>query len=385
MIPDMPTIAQLVAVLERIAPARYAEPWDNVGLLLGDPDEPLRSLRALLTIDLTGAVMDEAIRAGAGTIIAYHPPIFSALKAITPTVDKGSLLLRAAREGIAIYSPHTALDAINGGVNDWLLELSVPGGAAGIARRKPIAPFQRTGSAKLVFFTPAGTEDQLVDALSAAGAGVIGAYTNCSFQTPGTGTFLGDKTTKPALGQAGVYEKVAEVRVEMVVPTAKAAAVIAALRASHTYEEPAFDLIVLNPVGDPAIGSGRCATLREPISVQAIAESVRQRLGVARVRVALPEGAMADSHRVSTLGVCPGSGGSLLAQPGAKDLDCFVTGEMTHHDVLAAIGRGTTVILAGHTNTERGYLAEYAKKIKAAMPAAEPIVAAKDRWPIVEL
>lgn len=380
----MAKIAELVAALERIAPSRYAESWDNVGLLLGDPGESLRSSRVLLTIDLTGAVMDEAVRLGVGAIVAYHPPIFSAIKSLTPGVAKGTLLLRAAREGMAIYSPHTALDAVVGGVNDWLLEKCVPGGDGGgrtgaIAARRPIAPHQRGGQAKLVFFTPRGTEDRLVDALSAVGAGVIGDYSNCSFQSAGEGTFLGGAGSNPTLGSRGVYEKVEEVRVEMVLPLSKAGEAIAVLRREHSYEEPAFDLVSLEAVGDPAIGSGRVAGLSAAVSVAELAATVRRNLGVERVRVALPEGGAAETTMVRTLGVCPGSGGSLLSEPGACGIDCFITGEMTHHHVLAAVERGTTIILAGHTNTERGYLARYAERIGAMMAGVEAVVSGVDR------
>ncbi|MGP1345485.1 MAG: Nif3-like dinuclear metal center hexameric protein [Phycisphaerales bacterium] len=383
----MPTVAQLVHALNSIAPPTLAEPWDNVALLLGDPEAQLASNNILLTIDLTHAVLEEAQSTNAAAIAAYHPPIFTPIKSITPAAPKGELLLRAARAGIAIYSPHTALDAVTGGVNDWLLEQSIPNHASTIRHRRAITPHTPTPHAKLIFFTPRGTEDKLVDELSKAGAGTIGDYTNCSFQSHGTGTFLPGRESHPTIGRPGVYETVEETRVEMVVPRHRIQHAIAALRAHHSYEEPAFDIVMTHEhAPDPATGAGRIAELTEPITIDTIARTLRGNLNLRSLRIATPNHADPASIHTSTIAVCPGSGASLLEHANLEPpvAGCFITGEMSHHQVLAAVERGITIILAGHTNTERGYLPTYAKRIRETLPALNPTIATTDRWPLTE-
>ncbi len=369
-------LESVLNVLRGLAPENLAEPWDNVGLILGDPRWPVR--KAMLCIDLTEQVLREAATAGASLVVAYHPPIFSPLKSLTSLDPKQAIILAAANRKIALYSPHTALDAAPGGVNDWLCD------GLGDGTRQPIQPTGggQANQYKLVTFVPHDQADALRTALAAAGAGVIGDYTLCSFSLSGEGTFLGGTSTKPAVGRRWRLERVAELRIEMVCPKARLAQIIAALRQAHPYEEPAFDLYPLvEPPSDPAVGPGRVVTLDKPVSPATLIDRVKRRLGVKWLGIAVPDGL----KKVQRLGVCVGAGGSLLKDAGR--IDAFVTGEMRHHDVLAAQTAGTMVLLAGHTQTERPYLKAYRKRILtsgvAGVRDVQWLVSKADRAPLV--
>jgi len=362
-------LEKLLEILRGLAPERLAEGWDHVGLQVGDPAQQVR--RAMLCIDLTERVLDEAIEAGTSLIVAYHPPIFAPLSAVTSLDPKQRIILRAAQRRIAIYTPHTALDAVSGGVNDWLCE------GLGKGTRRPIRPvdamaggtagWQGCTQYKLVTFVPHDHGDGLRATLSAAGAGVIGDYTGCSFGVAGEGTFRGGAASNPTVGRRGRLERVAELRIEMVCPADRLTAVITALREAHPYEEPAFDLYRLETApGKPFgadVGQGRILELDKPVSPATLIKRVKDHLGVDTLEVVLPEGV----RRVSCIGVCAGAGGSLLTESqGGGGIDAFMTGEMRHHDMLAARAAGVMVMLAGHTQTERPYLKTYRRRIMAA-------------------
>jgi dinuclear metal center YbgI/SA1388 family protein len=354
--------------LRELAPETLAEPWDRVGLQVGDPSWPVR--RAMLCIDLTRPVLDEAIAAKAGLIVAYHPPIFSPLEALTSQDPKQAIILHAARHAVAVYSPHTALDAAPGGVNDWLCD-GLGSGARRAIRHATDGSEASGATYKLVTFVPHEKADALRTALSRAGAGVIEGYTQCSFGLSGQGTFRGGVTTNPTVGKRGRLERVAELRLEMVCPGDRLGPVVGALRQAHPYEEPAFDLYRLEPPpqtpeartppsdGQAVAGQGRVVTLDKQVSPAVLIKRVKDRLGVRVLDVAVPDGL----KTISQIGVCAGAGGSLLKE--ARPIDAFITGEMRHHDVLAARAAGIIVLLAGHTQTERPYLRTYRRRIKA--------------------
>src|SRR5690348_8683031 len=195
-------LSDLISTLEQIAPTRYAESWDNVGLLAGDPAQQVS--KALLTIDYTADVADEARRLGCDAVIAYHPPIFDPIKRITA----GSLIFDAIRRGVAIYSPHTALDVAEGGTNDVLCDI------LGLQDRSPLRLADTKASQyKLVTFVPEEHLERVSRALFEAGAGRIGKYSSCSFRSNGTGTFFGEEGTQPSVGQSGRLEEAPEIRI----------------------------------------------------------------------------------------------------------------------------------------------------------------------------
>jgi dinuclear metal center YbgI/SA1388 family protein len=393
----MPTIADLVRSLESIAPLRLAASWDNAGLLLGDAQWPLR--RALLTIDLTGLVLDEAIESKADAIIAYHPPLFEPIKSITASDPRSAILLRSAREGIAIYSPHTALDAAEGGLNDWLAAMltgetsaALPGrgSGSGSSTNPPHASadiralqsheeLPSTEETKIITFCPQDAADRLRSALASVGAGRIGDYSVCSFEMPGSGTFLGGDSTNPTLGERGRLERVNEVRLEMVCPKRSLALAVIAIRQFHPYEEPPIEIHPLLPRPQRHVGQGRRIVLDKAVPLRAILDRIRKGLGRSRLQVA--EGRDAPA-KYQTIGLCAGAGGSLANEAIRDGCRMFFTGEMRHHDILDATARGCTIVLAGHTNTERGYLKILRTRLSALVPNVAFIVSKKDADPL---
>jgi dinuclear metal center YbgI/SA1388 family protein len=354
----------LLPVLEEIAPVRYAADWDNVGLLAGDPSQPIH--KVLLTIDYTTAVADEARREGCDVVFAYHPPVFRPVKRVVA----GSLLYDAIRRGVALYSPHTALDVAEGGTNDMLAD------ALGMMERAPLrAAEAKASSVKLVVFVPEENVAAVSQAMFDAGAGRIGAYSSCSFRSAGTGTFFGEEGANPAVGERGKLEEVAELRVETVVPLARVAEVVTAMRAAHPYEEPAFDLVSL--VAAPSgLGMGRVGAVPR-VSRGELFRRVKAALGVEHLLVAGPtEG---DVERAAA---CAGSCGDLFEDAIRKKADVYLTGEMRHHDVLRAAEAGMTVICARHSASERAVLSRVAARIAARIPDLPVVVSREDRDPL---
>jgi putative NIF3 family GTP cyclohydrolase 1 type 2 len=247
-------VVDVLKVLDARAPFNAAADWDNVGLLLGDPSWPAK--RVLITLDLTDAVAEEALKSKVDLVLAYHPPIFKPVARLTPEMPGPTRLLpELLAKRISIAALHTALDVAVGGTNDCLLDAFSP------ISREPLETLGETGSQlKLVTFVPQDEVDSVRAALSAAGAGVIGAYSQCSYMLWGRGTFLGDHSTNPTVGRKGRLETVDEVRLEMVTPASRIGAIVRALTAAHSYEEPAFDLYPLSSIsGGGTLVSGGSA------------------------------------------------------------------------------------------------------------------------------
>lgn len=392
-------IAQLVSVMEQLAPLDHAEPWDKVGLLVGDPQREL-SGPALLAIDLTEPVLDEAIRLNAGAIIAYHPPIWEPLARLTTATPRQRIILHAVERRLAVFSPHTALDAAPGGLTDWLCE--------GVAGMPPSDRPQRikgdvralsprglqpsTQQVKVVTFVPEDRAEQLRHALATAGAGIIGRYRVCSFAAPGTGTFLGDQTTHPTTGQPGRFEHVAELRLEMVCSKSALPLALETLRHFHPYEQPAVDVYELFPQPQRGVGPGRRLVLDQPVPVGELARRIKAFLSTpareSTVRVATPDmDASGLDKPVTRVGVCAGSGSELASLARAEGCQVFVTGEMKHHEVMDALNAGMSVILAGHTTTERGFLPRLARLMEdAGRPHnLKALVSQADREPLLRI
>lgn len=370
----MITVGKLVESMQQIAPLQYASDWDNVGLLIGAPDWPADL--TLLTIDLTERVVTEARESGAGAIIAYHPPIFSPLKAITDASLKQRIVLELARHGIAVYCPHTALDAAPDGVNDWLAEAC---GKGDVRALRSYASLPQSEECKIVTFCPHDAVDAIRNGLATAGAGTIGAYSACSFEMPGTGTFLAGEGADPTVGQVGRFERTEEVRLEMVCSKSALGIAIIALRQFHPYEEPPMEIYELQARPMRQVGEGRRVTLDRPVALKTLLQRCKAQLGVRQLRVAhSPEAP--SSFR--TIGLCAGAGGSLLDDAIEQGCELFITGEMRHHDVLAALERGCSIMLAGHTNTERGYLKQLMARLSDAMPEAQFFISQADGDPL---
>jgi dinuclear metal center YbgI/SA1388 family protein len=360
----MVQLSDLLTILEDIAPTRLAEAWDNVGLLVGDPLQTVH--KALLAIDYTPAVAEEARNHDCDIIIAYHPPIFHPLKRLTA----GSLIYDAIRRGVAIYSPHTALDVADGGTNDMLAD------AVGLIDRGPlrVTPAAPTHY-KLIVFVPEDDVERVSRAMFDAGAGWIGDYSSCSFRTPGTGTFFGMEGAAPVVGDPGKLEQVPELRLETVLPIAHVDEVIRALIAAHAYEEPAFDLVQLaaRPEG---VGLGRIGPLPAVTTVEKLLPPIKQALEIDHLLVA---GSL--DKVVKTVAVCAGACGDLLDDAIARNVDLYLTGEIRHHDAIKATAAGLTVVCTLHSNSERAVLKRIARRLQERLPDLPTHISQSDRDP----
>jgi dinuclear metal center YbgI/SA1388 family protein len=364
----MPTVAEVVAELEAFAPSRLAADWDNVGLLVGDAAAKVQRILTCLTI--TPPVVAEAIDGGANLIVTHHPILFRAIKRVTSATVDGRMILDLVGAGIAVFSPHTAFDNTAGGIND---QLSTKFGLIDV---RPLRRGPGEKNYKLVVFVPPADLARVSDAMFAAGAGRIGHYRECSFRTPGTGTFFGEDSAQPTVGRKGRREEVAELRLEVVCPELALPDVVAALRSAHSYEEPAFDIYPLQPISGTR-GEGRIGQLSEPRPLRSFAETVRDSLGVAQLPI------VGNGDRtVQTVALACGSAGEFLIDAARARADVFVTGEMRFHGCLDAQALGIAVILAGHYATERFAVESLAAQLQKRWPDCSVMASQREADPI---
>jgi dinuclear metal center YbgI/SA1388 family protein len=362
----MPTVADVAAYLDRFAPPASAAEWDNVGLLAGDPADPAERVMTCLTV--TPDVAAEAVTEKVQFVVAHHPVLFRGAKRLTPATPDGRVLLPLLRHGVAVYSPHTAFDNCPGGINDGLAK------RLGLTDVEPLRRRDGRRECKLVVFVPDSDLAKVSDAVFAAGAGVIGQYEQCSYRLAGTGTFFGTDATNPTVGAKGRREEVSEWRLEVVVPEGKVDAVVAVMRAAHSYEEPAYDVYPLRPAPGP--GEGRVGELAAPVSLSELARTVKAKLSAGFLQLVGDPG-----KSVKRVAVACGAAGEFLTDAMKASADAFLTGEMRFHDCLAARDAGVGVLLPGHYATERpgvedlaGRLAEvFAATVWASRAERDPL------------
>ncbi|MGP4054153.1 Nif3-like dinuclear metal center hexameric protein [Mycobacterium sp. 4D054] len=311
-------LVDVIDVLEAAYPARLAQSWDSVGLVCGDPAEPVESVT--VAVDATAAVVAQVPEGG--LLLAHHPLLLRGVDSVAVDTTKGALVHSLIRTRRSLFTAHTNADSASPGVSDALAD------TLGLEVCDVLSPVP-SGPAldKWVVFVPVENAEAVRSAMFAAGAGQIGDYSQCSWSVAGTGQFLPGDGAVPAIGTVGTVEHVAEDRVEMVAPAARRGAVLAGLRAAHPYEEPAYDIVALqNPPGD--VGLGRIGILAEPEPLSAF---------VSRVRAALPStswGVRASGDPdavVSRVAVCGGAGDSLLAEVAAAGVQAYVTADLRHH------------------------------------------------------
>jgi dinuclear metal center YbgI/SA1388 family protein len=362
-------IKDIAEQIEKIAPLNLALDWDNVGLLIGDVQKNVKNI--LLTIDITKDVIAEAKRLKTDLIVSYHPVIWDGLKTVT-SEGPGSIVYELIRSNIAVFSVHTALDITTGGVNDGLAEI------IGIQDGKPIGDYvvnPADDKYKLVVFVPAEALAKVSNAIFAAGAGAIGNYSNCGFNTDGTGTFLPMDGAKPAIGKKGRLEKVLEIRFETVVPAAKLDKVITAMKKAHPYEMPAFDIIKLHD-SQNKFGLGRIGRLAKPLQIEQIIRRIKTKTGAKAAGIIGKE-----KRLVKTAAVCAGSCSKIINLVIAAKADLYLTGELKHHQALAAQEAGLTCICLSHSVSERFMLKKLAKRLQKQLNSVTISVSTKDADP----
>jgi dinuclear metal center YbgI/SA1388 family protein len=349
--------------MERWAPSAYAYEWDSVGLHIGDPDATVT--RVLTCLTPSAEALKAARKAKAEMVVAHHPLIFKPLKHLRSNSPQARLCLDFAEAGIACFCAHTNLDIVPAGVSHVLAA------RLGLTACQPLFAADHVPLLKLVVFVPESHLDLLRDAVSKAGAGVIGDYTHCTYSSPGRGTFLPGAGAAPYSGKVGEVSIARERRFETLVPEALLAPVLKAMRGVHPYEEPAYDLIPLKNT-DARLGLGVRGELAEPLTPADFSARLRDALGTSSLRWV--EGSKKHLRRVAVLG---GSGGGDIARI-PRDIDAYVTGDVKYHDADLARAKGLHVFDAGHVPTELPIvpaIADYLKsQIKAlkATPWLEP-------------
>lgn len=362
-------VREICRVLDDIAPLQLAADWDNVGLLIGDGRSEIR--RLMLCIDLTRDVLEEVRRCKAGMVLAYHPVIFKSLKRLT--AEAAPIAWQAARMDLAVYSPHTALDAVEQGTNDVLADV------LGLEDRRPLDAHTPDGRRKLVVYAPPEDAGRLAQAAFDSGAGQIGEYSECSFAVRGVGTFTPGDQANPAVGQQGQHESVEEMRLEITAPADRTHLILETLRMAHRYEEPVIDVYSLDDEPGP-VGMGRVGRLRRPVKLATLLGRIKKALGLRDVLLAdrSPEG---KDRMVGTAAVAAGSAGRMWRSAVAAGASLYLTGEMRHHDALAATAAGLSVVCVGHSNSERITLGRLAERLTDSLEAVAVQVSETDRDP----
>ena len=332
------TCQTVIKAVEALAPARLAESWDNIGLLIGNPTQLVRGV--IVALDVDAEVLQLALDNKADLIVAHHPLIFKGITSLRQDTPQGELLCRIVQNKIAVIAAHTNLDSAQGGVNDALAA------ALGLKQTAPLLHKNSERLYKLAVFVP---EEYLVTvrtAIGDAGAGHIGLYSHCTFSAKGEGTFLPLSGAKPYVGQPGRLEQTAEYKLETIVTESVRSKVIAAMLDAHPYEEVAYDLYALVD-SDSATGMGRIGVLEQPMCLQQFATMIKDRLQVSTLKAA------GDPHTlVRSIAVCGGSGSDFVWQAKQAGADVLVTGDIKYHEAQQAVAQGLAVVDAGHFATE---------------------------------
>jgi len=341
-------VSDIVEVLEAFAPRQWAQQWDNVGLIVGDASAGVKKL--MLCIDLTSEVLAEAVRTRVSMVMAYHPVIFKGINRVT--VDAAPVIYQAVRRGIAVYSMHTALDVAVGGTNDVLAD------AMGLAQTKPLEPLIINDQCIIVAFVPPDELSQVAQAAFAAGGGHVGNYYDCAFFSHGIGSFCPGPHSNPSVGKTGRQEMAEEMRLEVIAEKSRVQAVCEAIRSTHSYETPAINVYPLDDY-PPGCGMGRVGQFDKPVTIAALITRIKKATGLKKLLIARAKNA--KPIKIAACGA--GSCGSMFKKAISAGATFYLTGEMRHHDLLAATAAGMTVVCLGHSNSERITLESLAQQL----------------------
>jgi dinuclear metal center YbgI/SA1388 family protein len=330
-------IAEVVAALESYAPLALQENYDNAGLVVGNPE--MEATSALLCIDVTEAILEEALQLGANLIISHHPVIFNPLKRITGSGLTERMIIAAIKNNLALYSVHTNLDNHREGVNLRICQ------KLGLHEPEILHPAEKELN-KLVTFVPLAYADQVKSALFAAGAGHIGKYDQCSFSVEGQGSFRASEGAKPFTGEIGKLHLEKEIRIETVFPAYLRKKVLDALMVAHPYEEVAYDLFPLVNISS-GTGAGMLGKLDEPVNEKDFFTRVKSIFGCGVIRVS-----PFLNNLVEKVAVCGGSGSFLIGRAIEAGAHVFLTADIKYHQFFEAEGK-LVIADIGHYESEQ--------------------------------
>ena len=330
-------LSKLTNFLESFAPLAYQEDYDNAGLIVGHPEQEI--YQALISLDCTEAIVDEAIATNCQVIVSHHPIVFRGLKKFNGKTYVERVVEKAIRNNIALYATHTNLDNVMSGVNARICE------TLGLKNCRVLSPKQSLLK-KLVTYVPVAHADEVRNALFTAGAGNIGNYSECSFSAEGTGTFKGNNETNPFVGEPGSRHLEDEFRIETIYPAVLESKILMALILAHPYEEVAYDLYTLTNQHQQ-VGSGMIGELEMPVEEEAFLYRIKEKMHTAVIRHTALTG-----RPVRKVAVCGGAGSFLLKQAIAASADIFVTADYKYHEFFDAEGK---IVIAdiGHFESEQ--------------------------------
>jgi len=343
------TIKAIFPILEALAPLATAEDFDNVGLLVGDADTKITNI--LVCHDAIESVIDEAIAKHCNLVVCFHPIIFSGLKSLTGKNYVERAVLKAIKNDIAIYAVHTALDNDRNGVNKIFCD------ALGLKNTKILIP-KKNVIQKLVTYTIAENASELRNALFDAGAGNIGNYENCSFNSEGIGTYMGNEDSNPEIGERFEFVENREIKIEVTFEKHLQGKILKALFSNHVYEEVAYEIYDLQNAHQ-LIGLGMIGELDTAMSERDFLQMVNEKMECGSIRHS--EFMAKNISKVAVLG---GSGSFAIKTAIAAGADAFLTADLKYHDFYQAEGK---LLLAdvGHFESERytkNYIVDFLRK-----------------------
>ena len=335
-IKPMLKIKDIIREIELYAPLPLQESFDNAGVQVGDVNQ--EATGALLCLDVTEEVIDEAIEENCNLIIAHHPLAFRSFKSLTGRNYIERCMMKACKYDLVVYAAHTNLDNAVGGVNYRLAEL------IGLQNVRILSP-QKEALLKLVTFVPESHADLVRTTLFNAGAGKVGNYDSSSFNLHGTGTFRAGEGCHPFCGEVGELHTESEVRIETILPAYRKGTVLRALLSVHPYEEPAFDFYRLENSWGQA-GSGVVGELPEEEEELAFLQRIKDLFHVGCVKYSALTG-----NPIREVAICGGSGAFLINDAIAYGADVFITGEAKYNDFYDVEDRILLAVI-GHYESE---------------------------------
>ena len=330
-------LREITDCIEAFAPLAYQESYDNAGLLCGNKNMDITS--ALICIDSTEEVIDEAIELGCNLVIAHHPIVFKGLKKFNGANYVERVIIKAIQHNVAIYAAHTNLDNVHNGVNAKIAQ------KLGLVNCRVLSP-QKNILKKLITFCPSDKAENVRKALFEAGAGGIGKYDECSFNSEGFGTFRAGKGTNPFVGEIGKQHKELEQRIETVFPTYLESKVLKALFSSHPYEEVAYDIYNLNNEVN-TLGAGMIGELENDLKEEAFLAFVKEKMHAFGIRYTALR-----NKPIKKVAICGGSGSFLLEVAIKAGADIFISADFKYHQFFDAENR---IVIAdiGHYESEQ--------------------------------
>ncbi|SHG96400.1 Nif3-like dinuclear metal center hexameric protein [Tepidibacter thalassicus] len=344
-------VKDIIKIFEAKYPKHLAYNWDNVGLIIGDINSKVKKI--LVTLEATTEVVNEAVEKDIDLIITHHPFLFKGLKSINKNTPKGNSIYKLIQDNISLYSAHTNFDIAYDGLNDAI---------ANVLDLEDVKILDKTYTEslyKIVVYTPVSHEESVRNAMAKAGAGHIGNYSCCTFNTKGIGTFMPLENTNPYIGRKGGLETVEEIKIETICKNRNLNNVINEMLKVHPYEEVAYDIYKLKNEGQE-YGIGRVGLIKENMTLGVFSQIVKEKLNLKDLRF------VGDPNKeIKKVAIVSGSGSEFIIKAYNKGADVLITGDVKYHDAQDAVEMGMAVIDAGHFGSENIFsdvVVEYLKK-----------------------